>query len=131
MGNKSSKTKNGNKEVNKNKNNSSIKKNKKEKTIIIHYNGNKQTLKYYGNFDFTLWKLKLKIQYLIEEPIGQIFFQDKEGDILVINQNIPDNISVNLFVLKDLIPKNPTTALKIPNKKNKKKLLKFHWILEN
>ena len=64
-----------------------------------------------------------------------MFFKDENEDesILILNSNIPDNISVYLYVRKDLIPKNPSTALKIVNgpKTNKESLIKFHWILEN
>ena len=70
-------------------------------------------------------------KFSIEESIEQIFFKDEDDDILVLNKNTPDNIKVYLFILKDLIPKNPSTALKISEIKNEKSLLKFHWVLEN
>ena len=122
MGNKSSKSKQGKKEI---KNNSKKTKNKKsdkekEKTLFIHYSGHIQPLKYHGKFDLVTTKKELKLKYFIEEPIEHIFFQDNEEDILILNQNIPDNISVKMLVLKDLIPRNPTTALKFRKKEIKR-----------
>ena len=67
---------------------------------------------------------------------NSIFFTDEDEDILILNSNIPDNLTVNLFIQKDLIPKNPGTALKIPNNinsnnKSQKPLLQFYWVIEN
>ena len=109
MGTKSSKSKQGKKEIKNNsknkssniykkkssletKNKKSEKEKEKEKSIFIHYNGHIQPLKYHGKFDLVTTKKELKLKYFIEEPIEQIFFQDNEEDILILNQNIPDNI---------------------------------------
>ena len=107
-----------------------------EKSIKFFYNNKYKIIKYMGKFDLGSMKKILKAFFLIEEPIDSIFFIDEDKDILILNSNIPDNLTVNLFIRKDFIPKNPTTALKIPkniNSKNKsqKPLLKFHWIMEN
>ena len=110
-------------------NNENVSKNKK--SIYIDFNGTTQTIKYYGKFDIESIKKFVKSRFSIEESIEQIFFKDEDDDILVLNKNTPDNIKVYLFILKDLIPKNPSTALKISEIKNEKSLLKFHWVLEN
>ena len=121
------------------KKNKSDKKNKNEKknegninikkTINISYDGCIQKIKYFGKFDAESIKKIVKSRFFIEESIEQIFFQDEENDILILNGNIPDNITAYLYIQKDLIPKNPSNALKIL--KPKEELLKFHWILEN
>ena len=110
-------------------NNENVSKNKK--SIYIDFNGTTQTIKYYGKFDIESIKKFVKSRFSIEESIEQIFFKDEDDDILVLNKNTPDNIKVYLFILKDLIPKNPSTALKISEIKNENSLLKFHWVLEN
>ena len=115
-----------------NKKNYNLKENNEKKSIFFYHNNTKQTIKYYGKFDPISTKKILKDRFFIEEEIDQIFFQDKDGDILILNSNIPDNITVYLYIQKDLIPKNPSKTLKISNNiKLDKSLLKFHWILEN
>ena len=47
----------------------------------------------------------LKQMFKIEEPIEQIFFKDEDGDILILNNQIPSGISVHLFVEPNSIPK--------------------------
>ena len=107
-----------------------------EKSIKFYYNEKLKEIKYKGKFELDSVKKILKSHFLIDEPIDNIFFMDEDEDILILNSNVPDNLTVNLFIRKDFIPKNPTTALKILNKKNssdksQKSLLKFHWIMEN
>ena len=124
-----------NKNISKNINLNKKKKIKNEnkntkKTINISYDGCVQKIKYYGNFDAESIKKIVKSRFFIEESIEKIFFQDEENDILILNGNTPDNITVYLYIQKDLIPKNPTKALKILNPK-KEELLKFHWVLED
>jgi hypothetical protein len=110
--------------------------NTNEKSIKFYYNNKTKKIKYYVKFDVKSVKKILKSYFLIEESIDSIFFTDEDEDILILNSNIPDNLSVNLFIQKDLIPKNPSTALKISNNinsnnKSQKPLLKFHWVIEN
>lgn len=70
----------------------------------------------------------MKQIFKITEPLEQIYFQDEDGDILIINENIPSGISIHLFVEPDSIPKNPSKELKVKDKKEE--LIKFHWIIE-
>ena len=118
---------------NSNKNqNQKIIENKGKKSISFFYNNTKQVIKYYGKFDPISTKKILKERFFIEESIDQIFFQDEEEDIIILNSNIPDNLSVQLFIQRDLIPKNPSKVLKIAtNSKDNNNILKFHWVLEN
>jgi len=107
-----------------------------EKSIKFYYNKQLKVIKFLGKFDLDSVKKNLKSHFLIEESIDNIFFIDEEEDILILNSNIPDNLTVNLFIRKDFTPKNPGTALKISkninsNNKSQKPLLKFHWIMEN
>ena len=112
--------------------NNNIKENKTKKSISFIYKESKQVIKYYGKFDIISTIKILKDRFFIEESNEQIFFQDDEGDILILNSNIPDNITVNLYIEKDSIPKDPTKVIKIPKQiKQETPLLKFHWILEN
>ena len=121
---------------NKNKSLKTFENNINEKSIKFYYNKEVKIIKYRGKFVLESVKKILKTYFLIEESIDNIFFTDEDEDILILNSNIPDNLTVNLYIQKDLIPKNPTTALKIPkninsNNKSQKPLLKFYWILEN
>jgi len=107
-----------------------------EKSIKFYYDNEIKIIKYQGKLDLKSVKTILKSYFLIEESIDNIFFTDEEDDILILNSNIPDNLKVNLFIQKDLIPKNPATSLKIKSNKNsnnksQKPLLKFYWIIEN
>ena len=120
----------------KNKKNQSIHKKSQNsqninKKIIFNYKGYQKIIIYNKFCEESIKKI-LKNYFSIEESIEQIFFQNKNEDILILNSNIPNNISVNLFVRKDIIPKYPTKALKISNNiKNQKSLLKFHWVIED
>ena len=121
---------------NNNKSLKTFENNTNEKSIKFYYNKEVKIIKYRGKFVLESVKKILKTYFLIEESIDNIFFTDEDEDILILNSNIPDNLTVNLYIQKDLIPKNPTTALKIPkninsNNKSQKPLLKFYWILEN
>ncbi len=118
-----------NKNINKKKKIKNENKNTK-KVINISYDGCVQKIKYFGKFDADSIKKIIKSRLFIEEPIEKIFFQDEENDILILNENTPDDITVSLYIQKDLIPKNPTKALKILRPK-KEEFLKFHWVLEN
>jgi len=106
-----------------------------KKCIKFNYNKGLKIINYTGKFQLESVKNILKSYFLIEEPIESIFFTDEDEDILILNSNIPDNLSVNLYIQKDLIPKKPTTALKIPkninSNNNKSQLLKFYWVMEN
>jgi hypothetical protein len=93
-------------------------------------------IKYQDKFDVKSLKNILKSYFLIEESIDNIFFIDEDEDILILNSNIPNNLTVYLFIQKDLIPKNPGTVLKISNNinsnnKSRKPLLQFYWVIEN
>jgi len=107
-----------------------------EKSIKFYYNKKLKVIKFNWKFDLDSMKIILKSHFLIEESIDNIFFIDKEENILILNSNIPDNLTVNLYIRKDFTPKNPATALKISkniisNNKSQKLLLKFQWIMEN
>ena len=128
-----SKSTNLNKNINKNINEKNKKRKENiniKKSINISYDGCVQKIKYFGKFDSVSIKKIVKSRFFIEESIEKFFFQDEEKDILILNENTPDNITVYLYIQKDLIPKNPTKALKIVEPK-KEELLKFHWVLEN
>jgi len=120
---------------NKNESKETLSSNNK-KSIKFYYNNKIIKIKLEEEFNLVSLKKILKSRFLIEESIDNIFFIDEDEDILVLNSNIPDNLTVNLFIMKDFIPKNPATALKISeninsNNKSQKSLLKFHWIIEN
>jgi len=122
--------------INNNKPLKSFENNTNKKSIKFYYNNEFKVIKYWGKFEVESVKKILKSHFSIEESIDSIFFKDEDEDILILNSNIPDNLTVYLFIQKDLIPKNPAKAIKIPkniNSKNKseKPLLKFYWILEN
>ena len=99
-----------------------------KKEITFYYKGKKQKIKYFGPLEEAQMKTTLKQMFKIEEPIEQIFFKDEDGDILILNNQIPSGISIHLFVEPNSIPKNPTKELKVEDKPG---LLKFHWILQS
>jgi len=84
-----------------------------KKEINIYYKAIKQRIKYYSKFDEKSVKSTIKQIFKINEPIEQIYFQDEDGDILILNEEIPSGISVYIYVKSNLIPKNPSKELKI------------------
>ena len=98
-----------------------------KKELNVYYKGCMQKIKYYDSIDEDKIKKTVKQIFKINEPLEQIFFQDEDGDILVLNEHIPSGISIHIFVEPDSIPKNPSKELKI---ENKQELIKFHWIIE-
>lgn len=100
-----------------------------KKEINVYYKGTKQKIKYYGNLDANEIKKTVKTIFKIKEDLEQIFFQDEDGDIIILNDQIPSGLSVYVFVDLDAIPKNPKTELIVKN--NNENLIKFHWIKEN
>ena len=97
-----------------------------KKEINIYYKGIKQRIKYYGKFDEKAVKSTIKQIFKINEPIEQIYFQDEDGDILILNEEIPSGISIYIYIEPNSIPENPSKELKIKN--NNMNLIKFHWI---
>ena len=98
-----------------------------KKELNVYYKGCKQKIKYYDSINEEQIKKTVKQIFKINEPLEQIFFQDEDGDILILNEHIPSGLSIYIFVEPDSIPKNPSKELKIENKSD---LIKFHWILE-
>jgi len=96
--------------------------------INIYYKGIKQKLKYYGKFDINSIKSTVKQIFKINEPIEQVYFQDEDGDIVILNDQTPSGISVHVFVEPNSIPENPSTKLKVPE--SSEELLKFHWFID-
>ena len=85
-----------------------------------------QKIKYYDSLDEDQLKKTVEQIFKINESLEQIYFQDEEGDILMINDQIPSGLSIHIFVEPDLIPKNPSKELKVEDKEG---LVKFHWII--
>ena len=100
-----------------------------KKEINVYYKGSMQKIKYYGNLDENQIKRNIKQIFKINEPLEQIYFQDEDGDILILNDQIPSGLSIYVLVEPDAIPKNPSTELNIKNGNGN--LVKFHWIKEN
>ena len=98
-----------------------------KKELNIYYKGSKQKIKYYDSINEEQIKKTVKQIFKINEPLEQIFFQDEDGDILILNEHIPSGLSIYIFVEPDSIPKNPSKELKVENKPAP---IKFHWILE-
>ena len=96
--------------------------------INFYYKGANQKIKYYGKLDENAIKSTAKRIFKISESLEQIYIQDEDGDILILNDQTPSGISVHLFVEPDPIPKNPSTALNIPI--STENLIKFHWIID-
>lgn len=96
--------------------------------INFYYKGANQKIKYYGKLDENAIKSTAKRIFKISESLEQIYFQDEDGDILILNDQTPSGISVHLFVEPDPMPKNPSTALNIPI--STENLIKFHWIID-
>ena len=98
-----------------------------KKELNVYYKGSKQKIKYYDSINEEQIKKTVKQIFKINEPLEQIFFQDEDGDILILNDHIPSGLSIYIFVEPDSIPKNPSKELKVENKPD---LVKFHWVLE-
>ena len=69
-----------------------------KKEVKVYYKGNMQKIKYYGSLDEGQLKKTVKQIFKINEPLEQIYFQDEEGDILMINDQIPSGLSIHIFV---------------------------------
>lgn len=69
--------------------------------INVYYKGANQKFKYYGPFDEQSAKSTIRLFFKIEEPIDKIYFQDEDGDIVVLNEETPSGISVYIYVEKD------------------------------
>ena len=98
-----------------------------KKELNIYYKGAKQKIKYYGNLNESQIKSTVKQIFKIKEPLEQIYFQDEDGDIIILNEQIPSGLLIHVFVEPDSYPKNPLKELNI---KEKEGLMKFHWIPE-
>ena len=69
-----------------------------KKELNIYYKGSKQKIKYYDTINEDQIKKTVKQIFKINEPLEQIFFQDEDGDILILNEhNI--NFIITIFLL--------------------------------
>ena len=69
-----------------------------KKELNIYYKGSKQKIKYYDSINEEQIKKTVKQIFKINEPLEQIFFQDEDGDILILNEhNI--NFIITIFLL--------------------------------
>ena len=69
-----------------------------KKELNIYYKGCKQKIKYYDTINEDQIKKTVKQIFKINEPLEQIFFQDEDGDILILNEhNI--NFIITIFLL--------------------------------
>ena len=98
-----------------------------KKELKIYFKGNMQKIKYYGSLNEDQVKKTVKLIFKINEPLEQIYFQDEDGDIILLNDQIPSDLSIHIFVEPDSIPKNPSKELKVEEMEG---LIKFHWIPE-
>lgn len=102
-----------------------------KKTLKVYYKGVCQNLKYYGDIEIDNIKETLREIFSIKENPNQMYFQDEDGDIIILNKNIPSDLSVFLYVKPDSIPKNPEHALEINrNVSENYNSSKFHWIID-
>ena len=100
-----------------------------KKTLNVYYKGTCQKIKYYGDIDIANTKEILKNTLNIKENPEQMFFQDEDGDPIILNKNIPSDLSVYLYIKPDEFPKEPEKALQINQKVAENFIgLKFHWI---
>lgn len=72
--------------------------NQQKNEINVYYKGANQKFKYYGSFDEESAKSTIKQFFKIKEPIDKIYFQDEDGDIVVLNEETPSGISVYIYV---------------------------------
>lgn len=84
-----------------------------KKTLKVYYKGVCQNIKYYGDIEIDNVKENLRDIFSIKENPNQMYFQDEDGDIIILNKNIPSDLSVYLYVKPDSIPKNTEQALEI------------------
>ena len=69
-----------------------------KKELNIYYKGSKQKIKYYDSINEEQIKKAVKQIFKKNEPLEQIFFQDEDGDILILNEhNI--NFIITIFLL--------------------------------
>ena len=88
-----------------------------KKEINVVFKSKKQKIKYYGSLDEDQLKKKIKHIFKIKETLAQIDFRDEEGDIILINSQIPSGLSIHVFIEPD-IPENFPKELKLIEKKD-------------
>ena len=77
----------------------------KKNEINVYYKGAHQKFKYYGPFEEISIKTTIRHFFRINEPIEKIYFQDEDGDIVILNEETPSGISVYLYVESDSLKK--------------------------
>ena len=88
-----------------------------KKEINVIFKSKTQKIKYYGSLDEDQLKRKIKHIFKIKESLDKIDFQDEEGDIILINSQIPSGLSIHVFIEPD-IPENFPKELNLIEKKN-------------
>ena len=88
-----------------------------KKEINVIFKSKTQKIKYYGSLDEDQLKRKIKHIFKIKESLDKIDFQDEEGDIILINNQIPSGLSIHVFIEQD-IPENFPKELNLIEKKN-------------
>ena len=88
-----------------------------KKEINVIFKSKTQKIKYYGSLDEDQLKRKIKHIFKIKESLDKIDFQDEEGDIILINNQIPSGLSIHVFIEPD-IPENFPKELNLIEKKN-------------
>ena len=73
-----------------------------QKNVLnVYYKGTSQKFKYYGNFDEKSIKETIRLFFRIKEPVEDIYFQDEDGDFVILNEETPSGVSVYIYVEKD------------------------------
>ena len=87
-----------------------------KKEINVHFKEKKQKIIYYGSLDEDQLKKKIKQIFKIKESIEQLNIKDEEGNIILINGQIPSGLSIYVFIESDSIPKSPFKEIKLEEK---------------
>ena len=101
-----------------------------KKTLNVYYKGICQKIKYFGDIDIEQTKQMIKELFNIKENLNQIYFQDEEGDPIILNKNIPSELSVHIYIKPEAIPSNPENAIKINDSVLNSHYQKFYWIFD-
>ena len=88
-----------------------------KKTLNVYYKSICQKIKYYIDIQNT--KELLKNIFNIKENPEQMFFQDEEGDPIIMNKNIPSDLSVYLYKSLMNFQKSPKKLYKLIKKLQK------------
>ena len=97
---------------------------KEQKTLHVYYKGSEQRIKVYdGTEEEKILKL-IKRVFKITVPDERIYFQDENGDLLILPESFPKDLSIYIYI-EPVFPEPNSNV--IPNSNDNNLLPGFKW----